>query len=86
MPQMTSLQQAAFTGANGGGPGAEDVHTVVVGVLLVLVLLWLVWVAIGAYQLLKTPGVKTPDAAGKVVRAAFVAMVMMALANIDWGT
>jgi len=84
MPQMSTLQQAAFSGANASGQGADDLHTLVVGVLMVLVVMWLAWVAISAYQLLKTPGVKTPEAAGKVVRAAFMAVVMMAIANVDW--
>ena len=86
MPQMTTAQQTAFNGANGSGQTAADVHTLVVSVLVALMLVWLAWVAIGAYQLLKTPGVKTPEAAGKVVRAAFIAMVVMAVANIVWGT
>ena len=86
MPQMTTAQQTAFNGANGSGQTAADVHTLVVSVLVALMLVWLAWVAISAYQLLKTPGVKTPEAAGKVVRAAFIAMVVMAVANIVWGT
>ncbi len=86
MPQMTSLQQAAFNGANGTGQDAEDVHTLVVSVLIVLMLVWLVWVAISAYQLLKNPGVRTSEAAGKLVRAAFIATAIMAVANVVWGT
>ena len=86
MPQMTTAQQAAFNGANGSGQTAADVHTLVVSALLALMLVWLAWVAISAYQLLKTPGVKAPEAAGKVVRAAFIAMVIMAVANIVWET
>ncbi|MAT91851.1 MAG: TIGR03758 family integrating conjugative element protein [Halioglobus sp.] len=86
MPLMSPAQQSAFDGANGSGHSAADVHTLVVSVLMVLMLLWLAWVAISAYQLLKTPGIKTPEAAGKVVRAAFIAMVTMAVANIVWGT
>tara|TARA_R110002094_G_scaffold42357_4_gene54634 strand:+ start:2651 stop:2911 length:261 start_codon:yes stop_codon:yes gene_type:complete len=86
MPLMTTAQQNAFEGANGSGHTAADVHTLVVSVLVALMLVWLAWVAISAYQLLKTSGVKTPEAAGKVVRAAFIAMVIMAVANIVWGT
>ena len=86
MPQMTTAQQAAFNGANGSGQTAADVHTLVVSALLALMLVWLAWVAISAYQLLKTPGVTAPEAAGKVVRAAFIAMVIMAVANIVWET
>ena len=86
MPLMSTAQQTAFDGANGSAHTAADVHALVVSVLITLVLVWLAWVAISAYQLLKTPGVKAPEAAGKVVRAAFIAMVMMAVANIVWGT
>ena len=86
MPQMSPTQEAAFNGANGTGQSAADVHTLVVAVLIALLLTWLAWVAIGAYQLLKTPGVKIPEAAGKLVRAAFIAMVMRAVANIVWAT
>lgn len=86
MPQMSSLQQAAFSSTNGSGRSAADMHALVVSVLITLMLLWLAWVAISAYQLLKSPGVKTPEAASKVVRAAFIAMVIMATANILWGT
>ncbi|MAT94164.1 MAG: hypothetical protein CME59_16405 [Halioglobus sp.] len=85
MPQMSEAQQAAFNGANGeSGATFTDLHEFVVGTLLVLMLVWLVWVSLSAYQSLRVPGTHVPDAGAKVVRALFIAIFIMAVANLEW--
>lgn len=80
MPLMTADQNTAFTAANAGvGVSAEAVGVVVISVGIVLMLTWCSWVAIGSYRGLRNPGASVPDAAGKIVRAVFVVMVVIAV-------
>lgn len=85
MPQMSSAQQAAFNGANGTSSATVvQVHDLIVGSLLVLMLIWLAWVSLSAYQSLRVPGTRVLDAGAKVARAFFIAVFIMAIANLNW--
>ncbi|WP_286984045.1 DUF3262 family protein [Haliea sp.] len=82
---MSSAQQAAFNGANGTSSAtAVQVHDLIVGSLLVLMLIWLAWVSLSAYQSLRVPGTRVLDAGAKVARAFFIAVFIMAVANLNW--
>ena len=80
MPFMTADQNAAFNAANSGASfSAGEVGVFVVSVGIVLMLTWASWVAIGSYRSLSNPGASVPDAAGKIVRAVFVVMMVIAV-------
>lgn len=80
MPQMNADQNAAFTAANAGaGFSAGDVGVFIISVGIVLMLTWWAWVAIGSYRSLSNPGASVPDVAGKIVRAAFIVMMVIAV-------
>lgn len=80
MPLMTADQNAAFNAANSGvsfSAGEAGVFVISVGVVLMLT--WCAWVAISSYRALSNPGASVPDAAGKIVRAVFVVMMVIAV-------
>jgi len=80
MPLMTADQNAAFNTANSGGSfSAGEAGVFVISVGIVLMLTWCAWVAISSYKGLSNPGASVPDAAGKVVRAVFVVMMVIAV-------
>ena len=80
MPQMSADQNTAFSAANSGASfDAGDVGSFVISVGIVLMLTWWAWVAISSYRALKNPGASVPDAAGKIVRAAFIVMMVIAV-------
>lgn len=80
MPLMSAEQNTAFTTANSGaGFTAPEVGILVSSIGIVLMLTWCAWVAISSYRGLRNPGASVPDAAGKVVRAVFVVMLMIAI-------
>ncbi len=80
MPLMTADQNAAFNAANSGASfTAQDTGIFIVSVGIVLMLTWCAWVAISSYKALSNPGASVPDAAGKIVRAVFVVMMVIAV-------
>lgn len=80
MARMTTEQNAAFESANSGlAFAASDVGVVVISIAIVLSLTWCAWVCVGAYKGLSQSGASVPDAAGKVVRAVFVVMTVIAV-------
>ena len=80
MPLMSAEQNTAFNNANSGsGFEAGDVGVLVISIGIVLILTWWTWVAISSYRGLANPGASVPDAAGKVVRAVFVVMMVIAV-------
>ena len=80
MPLMTPEQNAAFNAANAGASvGAGETGVFVISVGITLMLTWCAWVAISSYRALRNPGASVPDAAGKVVRAVFVVMMVIAV-------
>ena len=80
MPLMTADQNAAFNTANSGASfTAQDTGIFIVSVGIVLMLTWCAWVAISSYKALSNPGASVPDAAGKIVRAVFVVMMVIAV-------
>jgi integrating conjugative element protein (TIGR03758 family) len=80
MPLMTTDQNTAFNAANSGVSfTADEVGVLVISVGIVLMLTWASWVAISSYKGLGNPGASVPDAAGKVVRAVFVVMMVIAV-------
>jgi integrating conjugative element protein (TIGR03758 family) len=78
---MMSLDQiTAFNTANAAaGFTASEVGVFVVSVGIVLILTWCAWVALSSYRGLRNPGTSVPDAAGKIVRAVFVVMMVIAV-------
>ncbi len=80
MPLMTPEQNAAFDSANtGAGFTATETGVFFMSVGIVLMLTWCAWVAISSYRGLRNPGASVPDAAGKIVRAVFVVMMVIAV-------
>jgi len=80
MPLMNADQVTAFDTANSAASfAAQDVGVFVVSAGIVLMLTWCAWVAISSYKGLSNPGASVPDAAGKVVRAVFVVMMVIAV-------
>ena len=80
MPQMSADQNTAFSAANAGTPfSADAVGVFVISVGIVLMLTWWAWVALSSYRALSNPGASVPDAAGKIVRAAFIVMMVIAV-------
>lgn len=80
MSLMTTDQNTAFNAANSGVSfTAGEVGVFVISVGIVLMLTWVSWVAISSYKGLGSPGASVPDAAGKVVRAVFVVMMVIAV-------
>jgi integrating conjugative element protein (TIGR03758 family) len=80
MSLMSTRQETAFAGANTGQTfDAADAQYLFIGLILTLLLLWVAWVAVSAYQQLRSPGVTASDAAGKVVRAVFVLTIALAI-------
>ena len=80
MTMMSSAQNSAFNTANSSSSfSAGDVGVFIVSVGIVLMLTWCAWVAIGSYRGLSNPGASVPDAAGKIVRAVFLVMVVIAV-------
>jgi len=80
MTMMSSNQITAFNAANSSSSfNAGDVGVFVVSVGIVLMLTWCAWVAISSYRGLRNPGTSVPDAAGKIVRAVFVVMMVIAV-------
>lgn len=80
MPQMNADQNTAFNAANSGASfNAGEVGVFIISVGIVLILTWWAWVAISSYKGLSSPGTSVPDAAGKVVRAAFIVMMVIAV-------
>ena len=80
MPLMTADQNAAFSAANSGVSfSAGETGVFVISVGIVLMLTWAAWVAISSYRSLSNPGASVPDAAGKIVRAVFVVMMVIAV-------
>ena len=80
MPQMSADQNAAFNAANSDANfSASDVGVFIISVGIVLILTWWAWVAISSYRSLSNPGTSVPDAAGKIVRAAFIVMMVIAV-------
>ena len=80
MPQMSADQNSAFTAANSGASfSASDAGVFIIAVGIVLILTWWAWVAISSYRSLSRPGTSVPDAAGKIVRAAFIVMMVIAV-------
>lgn len=80
MPLMSADQNAAFNASNSGVSfDAADVGVFVISVGIVLILTWWAWVAISSYRGLSNPGTSVPDAAGKIVRAAFIVMMVIAV-------
>jgi len=80
MPLMSADQNTAFNAANSGTSfEADDVGVLVIAVGIVLILTWWTWVAISSYRSLSNPGTSVPDAAGKIVRAAFIVMMVIAV-------
>jgi integrating conjugative element protein (TIGR03758 family) len=83
MPLMNTNQNTAFNTANSGaGFSAPDVGVLVSSVGIVLMLTWCAWVAISGYRGLRNPGASVPDAAGKVVRAVFIMMMVIAIMTL----
>lgn len=83
MPLMSADQNAAFNAANSGASfDADDVGVLVVSVGVVLMLTWCAWVAISSYRGLSSPGASVPDAAGKIVRAVFIVMMVIAVMTL----
>ena len=78
---MMSLDQiTAFNTANSAASfTASEVGVFVVSVGIVLILTWCAWVALSSYRGLRNPGTSVPDAAGKIVRAVFVVMMVIAV-------
>ncbi|MFT6957702.1 MAG: integrating conjugative element protein (TIGR03758 family) [Halieaceae bacterium] len=77
---MSAQQITAFNTANASSSfTAGDVDVFVVSVGIVLILTWCAWVAISSYRSLRNPGTSVPDAAGKIVRAVFVVMMVIAV-------
>ncbi len=80
MTMMSSDQITAFNTANSAASfSADDVGVFVVSVSIVLILTWCAWVALSSYRGLRNPGTSVPDAAGKIVRAVFVVMMVIAV-------
>lgn len=80
MPLMSVDQNAAFDTANSSVSfSAGDTGVFVMSVGVVLMLTWCAWVAISSYRALSNPGASVPDAAGKIVRAVFVVMMVIAV-------
>jgi integrating conjugative element protein (TIGR03758 family) len=80
MPLMSADQNAAFNTANSGVSfSAGETGVFVISVGIVLMLTWCAWVAISSYRALSNPGASVPDAAGKIVRAVFVVMMVIAV-------
>lgn len=80
MPLMDADQNAAFNAANSGASfDAGEVGVFIISVGIVLILTWWAWVAISSYKGLSSPGTSVPDAAGKIVRAAFIVMMVIAI-------
>jgi len=83
MPLMNADQNAAFNAANSGaGFDADDVGLLVVSVGVALILTWGAWVAISSYRGLSSPGASVPDAAGKILRAVFIVMMVIAVMTL----
>ncbi|MCB1695206.1 MAG: DUF3262 family protein [Halioglobus sp.] len=77
---MSLDQITAFNTANAAASfNASDVGVFVVSVGIVLILTWCAWVALSSYRGLRNPGTSVPDAAGKIVRAVFVVMMVIAV-------
>lgn len=80
MALMSSDQNAAFDSANSGlAFTASDVGVLVISVGIVLSMTWCAWVSVSAYKGLSQSGASVPDAAGKVVRAVFIVMTVIAV-------
>ena len=80
MPQMSANQNAAFNAANSGASfSAGDVGVFIISVGIVLMLTWWAWVVVSSYRSLSNPGTSVPDVAGKIVRAAFIVMMVIAV-------
>jgi integrating conjugative element protein (TIGR03758 family) len=80
MTMMSSDQITAFNGANSAASfNAGEVGVFVVSVGIVLILTWCAWVAVSSYRGLRNSGTSVPDAAGKIVRAVFVVMMVIAV-------
>ena len=80
MPLMSADQITAFNSANSAASfSAGQVSVLVVSVGITLILTWCAWVAISSYRGLRNPGTSVPDAAGKIVRAVFVVMMVIAV-------
>lgn len=80
MPQMTAVQESAFSAANTGQSfDAADTQFVMIGIAAVLLLSWWAWVCLQAYQSLSNPGTKVSDAAARCARAGFLVVVAMAM-------
>ena len=80
MALMSAAQNTAFNTANSTSSfNAATVGVFIISVGIVLMLTWCAWVAVSSYRGLRHPGASAPDAAGKVVRAVFVVMVVIAV-------
>jgi integrating conjugative element protein (TIGR03758 family) len=80
MAMMSLDQITAFNTANAAVSfTASEVGVFVVSVGIVLILTWCAWVALSSYRGLRNPGTSVPDAAGKIVRAVFVVMMVIAV-------
>jgi len=80
MPLMSADQNTAFYTANSGASfSATEVGVFVISVGIGLMLTWCAWVAVSSYRGLSNPGASVPDAAGKVVRAVFIVMMVIAV-------
>jgi integrating conjugative element protein (TIGR03758 family) len=80
MPLMSADQNAAFNAANSGVSfDAGEVGVFVISVGIVLILTWWAWVSISSYRSLSNPGASVPDTAGKVVRAGFIVVMVIAI-------
>ena len=80
MSLMSPDQNTAFNTANTGATfTAGDVGVFIISVGIVLILTWCAWVAISSYRTLSNPGTSVSDAAGKIVRAVFIVMMVIAI-------
>ena len=75
---MTPAQRSAFRGANPGTALTEDaLSTAWEAVLAALMVLWVAWVCLHAYKYWSSGREGWGEAAGQVLRAALVTMLIL---------
>ena len=80
---MDPQQQAAFRGANPGAPVTEaELLALCAGLVCALAIAWCAWVAFHAYKNWSGGGSPPGEAAGHVLRAVFLTVVLLAV--VTW--
>ena len=80
---MDPAQQAAFRGANPGVAVTEaDLLALCAGMVCALVIVWCAWVVLHAYKSWSGGGSPPGEAAGHVLRAVLVTVVVLAV--VTW--